>query len=236
MQTGWEPSGSFPSALARPLSSRPCGLPARRSSTFSGRGSSSLELFLSSSVHVQSPAHRVVPSFGLSTSTRAANERLPWGFLPLRGQSEAALAWVPMPHARFFSGLPRLERRPFGLSALGVSHALGGLLRDRSCELVSSRCRVQGFSFRGFSLAADTFRLSPDLSPPGVQRPSLRFRASSIAADFRGLLPASSAVACVMGEITPAPRPSWILLSSGLPIPSPGIPLRDCLRLRPSSR
>jgi hypothetical protein len=43
-------------------------------------------------------------------------------------------------------------------------------------------------------------------------------------------------VTCVMVEITPAPRPSWILLSSGFSIPSPGIPLRDCLRLRPFSR
>jgi hypothetical protein len=34
-------------------------------------------------------------------------------------------------------------------------------------------------------------------------------------------------VTCVSGENTPAPRPSWCSLSSGLSVSSPGIPLRD---------
>jgi hypothetical protein len=175
MRTGWEPSESFPSALARPFSAGLAVFPAHRSSAFSGRGSSSLELSCSFSVHVRSPARRAIPSFGLSTSTRVASERLPWGFVPLRGrQSAAALVRVPVPRSRV---LPRVT--PAGTcslepSALGVSHALDGLLRYRSCEPVSSRCHVQGFAFRGLSLAADTFRISPNLSPPVVGQSSLR--------------------------------------------------------------
>jgi hypothetical protein len=40
-------------------------------------------------------------------------------------------------------------------------------------------------------------------------------RASSTTVDFRGLLPASSAVTCVLGENTPAPRPSWLFAFLG---------------------
>jgi hypothetical protein len=34
-------------------------------------------------------------------------------------------------------------------------------------------------------------------------------------------------VTCVSGENTPAPRPSWMFLSSGLSFSLPGIPLRE---------
>jgi hypothetical protein len=91
-----------------------------------------------------------------------------------RLQSEAALTQVPIPHVRVFPRVTPVMTCPFGLSALGVSHALDGLLCLRPCELVSSRCRVQGSSFRGFSLVSGPFRISPDLSPPAVGRPSLR--------------------------------------------------------------
>jgi hypothetical protein len=66
---------------------------------------------------------------------------------------------------------------PLGLSVLGVSHALDGFLRHRPCELLSSRYRVQGFSFRGLSLNSGPFRISPDLSPRAVEHSSLRFPA-----------------------------------------------------------
>jgi len=171
---GREPSGSFPSALAR---SFPTGLavsPACRPSTLSSRVHPSSSF----SSPPAFPSNRLLSapselrSFDL---TRSASERLPWGFLPLRGrQSAAALPWVPMPHVRIFPELPRLGSAlsDFPPSAFLTPSTV--FLRCRSCELVSSRCHVQGFSCRGLSLDADPFRISPAVSPLVVGHSSLR--------------------------------------------------------------
>jgi len=70
---------------------------------------------------------------------------------------------------------PRFPR-PELWSVLGVSHALDGLLRHRPCGFVSPRCHVQGSPFRGLSLSAEPYRLSPaDSCPRAVGRTRLRF-------------------------------------------------------------
>jgi len=76
-----------------------------------------------------------------------ATERLPWGFVPLRDINTRS------PHP---DGRSRAHLR----SALGVSRALDGFLLRVPCELVSSRCRVQGSRFRGLLPRAsrDLFR------------------------------------------------------------------------------
>ena len=114
-----------------------------------------------------------------------------------------------------------LARLPPSLcSALGLSQLLGGLLRSQLAGLFhpAATCRVflQGFVPRCGSV--------PDFSGPFPllslgRRACGRNRASSISLDFRGFLPASSAVTSVVVETTLAPRPSWSSLSSGLCFP-----------------
>jgi len=177
MHAGREPSGSFPSALARPFPAGLAVFPVCRPSTFSGR------------VH---------PSSSFPSPSTCSFDRLPAvpfrapTFQPSPGRPASAFRGVSSlftvsieasTDAGFHAARQGLSRVtsvgtcPFGLSALGVSHALDGLLRLRSCGFVSSRCCVQGCSFRGFSLAADPFRISPVVSPPAVEHSSLRFPA-----------------------------------------------------------
>jgi hypothetical protein len=105
---GREPSESFPSALAR---SFPTGLavsPACRPSTFSGRVHPSSS-FPAPSAFRSTACSLCPPGLWPFDLIRSASERLPWGFVPLRGrQSAAAPAWVPMPHVGIFPESPRL--------------------------------------------------------------------------------------------------------------------------------
>ena len=62
-------------------------------------------------------------------------KRLPWGYHPsARLRPAASFDEVPSPSS----------------SVLGVSHALDGLHRPRSCGFISPRCHVQGSSLQGF--------------------------------------------------------------------------------------
>jgi len=161
------------------------------------------------------------PGFDLSTSTRLASERLPWGFVPSsRRQSDAALPWVPMPHDRVFPESPRLGPALSGFPS-SAFHApstacsasdLASLFHPAAAfrvppSGVSPSIRVRSGFLRTFPLLPLSFRTC------GLTR------ASPITLDFRGFLPASSAVTSVMGEITLAPRPSWSSLSSGFSFP-----------------
>src|SRR5205823_11494737 len=95
-------------------------------------------------------------------------------------------------------------------SALGVSHALDGLLRHLPCGFVSPRSHVQGLPSRGLSLARSRTgfpRPVHALLALGARACGLT-RASSGALDFRALLPAASAVAsgtCLGSHPFPAP-------------------------------
>lgn len=175
MRTGWDPSGSIPSALTRPFPAglavcllavpRPFRAEVHPPSSFSAPSA-----FRS----IACPPYR----FELrSCDLHPDGLRAPSvGFAPSsRLQSIAALAWVPVPHARVLFRVAPVGTGPLGPSVLGVSRALDVSFRNRPCELVSSRCRVQGCSFRGLSLVANPFRISPVVSPPVVGRPSLRF-------------------------------------------------------------
>jgi hypothetical protein len=135
-----------------------------------------------------------------------AKERLPWGSSPSSRHQPAA-------------STPARRPTPELCSVLGVSHALDGFLRHKPCGFVSPRCHVQGLPFRGFSLSAEPYRVSPaDSCPRGlVREPPLT---SSHVLAFRALLPAASAVS--MRGVTPChdPRPSWASPSSGFSLPT----------------
>jgi len=55
---------------------------------------------------------------------------------------------------------------PSSSSVRDVSRVLDGFLRHQPCGLVSSRCHVQGLPFRGLSLTAEPYRVSPADSCP----------------------------------------------------------------------
>ena len=96
------------------------------------------------------PAPRIPEDLATFRTTR---ERLPWGFVPHRG-----ISWQ-RPHTPGKS-------QPGLSSVLGVSHALDGLLRHQPCGFISPRSHVQGLPFRGFSLSAEPYRVSPAVSCP----------------------------------------------------------------------
>lgn len=130
-----------------------------------GRGSSSLELFIPFSVHVRSPAPYPLRALAFRPSPgEPASASL--GFSPSsRPRPTAALISASHCRIRVLSRVTPVGTCPFGLSVLDVLHALDVLLRYRSCGLVSSRCRVQGLSFRGLFLDPGPFRVSPVALP-----------------------------------------------------------------------
>jgi hypothetical protein len=95
--------------------------------------------------------------------------------LPACPQSLAAVRAPPLESRSLIatsapaSTTPR-DSNPRSRSALGVSHALDGLLRQYLCGLVPSRCHVQGSPFRGLSLKAEPHRLSPAVALLLVER------------------------------------------------------------------
>lgn len=143
-----------------------------------GRGSSSLELFIPFSVHVRSPALRTLPSSDLSTITRRASERLPWGFaLFATSTGSSTDADFPSQHQGSFPGHPEsnLPFRAFPSSTFRTS---------------STSCSTAGLASLFHPAAA--FRVYPSgvcpstwvrsgfprsLSPPAVEHPTLRFPA-----------------------------------------------------------
>jgi len=173
----WDPSGSIPTALTRPF---PAGLAVSllavprpfRAEVHPPSSFSTPSAFRS----IACPPYRFeLRSFDLHPDGLRAPSV---GFLPSsRLQSIAALARVPMPHAKVLLRVTPVGTCPLGPSVLGVSRALDVSFRNRPCGLISSRCRVQVFSFRGLSLVASPFRISPAVSPPVVGRPGLRFPA-----------------------------------------------------------
>ena len=97
---------------------------------------------------------RTAPRVSKDLATfRSTGERLPWSSVPHRGVNQRR-----PPFAR--------ESPPELCSVLGVSHALDGLLRHQPCGFVSPRSHVQGLPFRGFSLSAEPYRVSPAVSCP----------------------------------------------------------------------
>jgi len=112
------------------------------------------------------------------------------------------------------SGVHSLRRAPDPTlcSALGVSHALDGLLRHLPCGFISPRSHVQGLPFRGLSLARSrTGFPRPDhaLLALGTRTCGVN-RASSGTPDYRALSPRGEC-----GDergffrVPSAPRPSW---------------------------
>lgn len=178
------------------------------------------------------------PSSGLSTITRKASERLPWVF-PLFTTSTDGSTDIgfPLPHQGSFPGHPgwNLPFRAFRPRRFARPRRLAPLSVLRACFIPLPRTGLllQGFIPRSGSVPGFPGR-SP-LLPLNIRACGMT-RSNSNVLDFRGFLPKSSAVTCVMGEITLAPRPSWNSPPSGLPIPSPDIPSRVCLRLRSSPR
>jgi hypothetical protein len=93
---------------------------------------------------------------------------------PLRSASHGVL----FPHRGVSSWRPLIARgshAPSFRSVRDVSHVLDGLLRQKPCGLVSSRNHVQGLPYRGLSLFAEPYRVSPaDSCPRDVERTRLR--------------------------------------------------------------
>lgn len=154
------------------ISVRPGGFAGHRSPTFSGRGSSSLELFVLFSVLLQPPAFHACRAFHLSVVTRFARKRLPRDFCPLRDFSRSSSDVGSHSPARVLPRVAPVRTRPFGRSVLGVLHALDGLLRSLPCESISPRCHVQGSALQGFSprqSGAVSSTVPPLLSVPALQ-------------------------------------------------------------------
>ena len=164
-----------PLRLARPF--RACLAVSRclPSLDLFGSSSSFLELSISFSVRVRPPALRTFRTLTFRSSPGRPSSAF-LGVASLFATSIDCSNDVGSHASRH--GLSRVTpvgTCPFGLSAPDVSHAFDGFLRIRSRGLVSSRCHVQVFAFRGFSLATDRFGISPALSPPVVESSSLRF-------------------------------------------------------------
>jgi len=115
--------------------------------------SSSLELFASFRV-LNDPQPASYPSNNLATTREQEAPSL--GLLPHRDINQRRPPTTP--------GSPD----PGSSSVRDVSRVLDGFLRHQPCGLVSSRCHVQGLPFRGLSLAAEPYRVSPADSCPRV--------------------------------------------------------------------
>ena len=107
------------------------------------------------------PAHRVSK---WSCDHSSTGERLPWGPLPHRGVN-----WRRPPPPRESRPRGHVPSAPFlTTSRVCSASSLRGF--------VSPRCHVQGLPFRGLSLSAEPYRLSPAESCPlAVGRIGLRF-------------------------------------------------------------
>jgi hypothetical protein len=141
----------FPcSRLDSSLSARPCGLS-------------------SSAVH-----RELSPTASFSRELCASSRVLRQAARPLRSASHGVL----FPHRGVSSWRPLIARgshAPSFRSVRDVSHVLDGLLRQKPCGLVSSRNHVQGSPYRGLSLFAEPYRVSPaDSCPRDVERTRLR--------------------------------------------------------------
>lgn len=135
------------------------------------------------------------------------------------------MTWVPMPLVTIFPGSPRLGPALSDFPSLTFrtpSTVFSAL------DLASLFHPAATFRFSPSGVSPSLrigARISPALSPPVVRPSSLRFPAPArYSVDFRGFLPAASAVTSVVVETTLAPRPSWLLLSSGFLLPNPGTP------------
>jgi hypothetical protein len=172
------------------ISIRPCGLAIHRSPTFSDRSSSSLELSVLFSVLFQPPAFRACRAPHLSMVHPVCQKAPPLGFSPSSRLQSAQLGrGLPLPRPGFTRVSP-VQTRPFGRSALGVLHAFDGFFRHRPCELVSSRCRVQGFPLQGFFPHSEPFQLSLAVAFLSfLHRACGLTRAVPMAVDFKALLP-----------------------------------------------
>jgi hypothetical protein len=178
------------------VSSRPCGFTVHRSPTFSGRGSSSRELFVPFSVLLQPPAFRACRA---SRACRSSSLRRPPGlpesaslgvFALFATSVGAARTWAPAPPFGFFPGLPRLEpaladapSSTFRTSST-VSSApdLAGLFHPAAAFRIS-------FS-RGFSPHSKPCQFSLAVALVSFLRRACGLtRASPAAVDFRALLP-----------------------------------------------
>jgi hypothetical protein len=174
MRTGWEPSGSFPSALARPFPAglavflltvpRPFGIEFILPRAF---------LLLQRTRSTACPLSS--PCFGLSTSTRTGSERLPWVFSPSsRRQSAAALTWVPVPHVRVFPESPRLGP---ALSGFPPSAFLTPSTVCSAADLASLFHLAAAYRVSPSGVCPSTW-VHPDFSgcsPPAVRSSILRF-------------------------------------------------------------
>jgi len=116
-----------------------------------------------------------LPSLHFAVPTRFARKRLPWGFPPLRDFNRSSSDVGSHSPVRVFPRVAPVETRPFGRSVPGVLHALDVFFRCRSCELVSSRCRVQDFPLQGFFPHLEPFQLSLAACPPAVPPSVLRY-------------------------------------------------------------
>jgi hypothetical protein len=229
MRTGREPSESFPSALARPFPAglavfllavpRPFGAEVHPPSSFPAPSAFAFDRLPAvpfRALASRPPPGRPASAFpGISSLFAVVNRKQRWRGFPYL--APGILHGLPRWDPPFQALRPRRFARPRRLAPLPI-------LRACFISLPRSGFLLQGFVPRcGFI---------PDFAGPFPScrwafEPAALTRSSSLAVDFRGLLPASSAVTCVSGENTPAPRPSRISLSSGLSVSSPGIPLRD---------
>ena len=135
---------------------------------------------------------RVHPSMGFTSPTEfqplqtcprsCLRERLPWGSLPHRDINRK-------------SPLASEHPKPTLRSALGVSHALDGLLLSLPCGFISPRCHVRDSPSRGFlPLPSQNDSSSPrSLLPVGGRRlpPSCLDSSSSAHPVSRALLRAA---------------------------------------------
>jgi hypothetical protein len=220
----------FPADLAVFLLTvpRPCGAGAHPPSSFSSPSAFTFDRLLS--VLFRAPIFRPLPGepasafLGVSPSSRR--------------QPAAALMLISHPSIRVLSRVTPSRTCPFGLSRprrFARPRRLAPLPALRACFIPLPRT---GFILQGFIPRFGSVPGFPGRFP--LLSLSIRLcgctRSNSNTLGFRGFLPNSSAVTCVMGEITPAPRPSWTFPPSGLPVPSPDISFRICLRLRSSPR
>lgn len=231
MRAGWDPSGSIPTVVTRPF---PAGLAVYllavpRPFRVEGHPPSS---FSSPSASVLPPARCALPSFSLSTSTRVASERLPWGFLPLR-DLDRLQRWHGFPFLmpRSFPvypgwDLPSRDLRPrrFARPRRLLPQPT---LRAYFISLPRPGFLLQGFVPRYESVPGFSGRLP---SCRSASKPAIS-RSSSTALAFRGFLLASSAVTRVTVR-SRAFRAPLGLFSLRVPLPAPRYSPSRNLRLR----